>query len=529
MAASKRRRGTAIVEIVHGGERGVLVMSDGGDWMLPGGGADRPHETRFEAAIRELYEETGLRASAAVTLFDHDTSNAHRVCFIQATGTPTIRDPREASALGFCRADLSVTPIEVLPGTTINGKLTQGTRAILERFAAYRAERPTFFTSLARYHEPEAAPDNQEMRGRGGERSGAHDGAPEPVGASLAFQQLDSLTINTAGGTRTIAIYQGDLTAIPPAEAVDVLVVSALPNSYRPSSKSLIGALNRRGVSVEALAADKAEDFRPTLACWLSKPIATAGPAVQFKRILCFEPKERGKPAEVIGDVFQCLTSMSSTTPIQSVAMPILAGRGQGATNLEIVIPLLEAAAEWLANGLPIKTIKIVASSALTAAELRGAFSVFKRQFKAPAAPIVPPVPTYKYDLFISYCWANKDDVDFLVDELKQQRPGIRIFLDRLELKPGAAWQHQIFQALDECAKIVTVYSPDYLQSKICLFEYNAALVRHRDANETVLMPIFLRTVALPTFMKLTQYLDCRESDQAKLRDAATKILAEVP
>lgn len=526
MAAPKRRRGTAIVEIEHNGERGILVMSDGGDWMLPGGGADRPHETRFEAAIRELYEETGLRASAAVALFDEETSNAHRVCYIQASGKPTIRDPHESQALGLCRSDLSVVPIEVLPGAKYGPDLTQGTRKILKRFAAFRAERPTFFTSLARYQEPELHGRTLESDTRDVRRLGEREPTgPKPAGPLPDFRQLDSLTIKTPGGPGTLAIYQGDLTALPPDEAVDVLVVSALPNSYHPSPKSLIGALHRRGVSVEALATDKAEDFRPTLACWLSKPIAPVGPAVQFKRILCFEPQKEGKPADVIDDVFRCLVSMSSKTPIKSAAMPIIAGRSHGATNLEIVIPLLEAAAQWLAKGMPIETIKIVASSEVSAAELRGAFSMFKRQYKATVAS---SPATYKYDLFISYSWANQGDVDLLVTELRNQRPGIKIFLDRLVLKPGSAWQKDILEALDHCAKIVTVYSPQYLTSDICLDEYNIALLRHRRLKRKVLAPIYLHTCDLPTYMELVQYIDCREGDQAKLKAAAGKILEEL-
>ena len=520
MAPTKRRRGTAIVEIVHDGEHGILVTSDGDHWMLPGGGADGPHETRFEAAIRELYEETGLHATAAVTLFAHESSNQHRVCYLQATGTPAITDPGEVRALGLCRLDLSIRTITVAPGATVGPTLTAGSRAIIERFATYRAERPTFFAALARYQEPERDPDGRAKRGLQ-PRPAQEDSAS----AALTFQQLDSLTIITPGGPRTIAIYQGDLTAIPPEEAVDVLVVSALPNSYRPSPKSLIGALHRRGVSVEALATDKAEDFRPTLACWLSKPIKAADP-IQFRRILCFEPQHKGKPAEVIGDVFQCLVSMSITTPMNSVAMPILAGRVHEATNLEMVVPLLEAAAQWLAKDLPIKTIKIVASSVVSAAELRGAFSVFKHQYKP---PVIAPTTSYKYDLFISYCHANKEDVNFLVAELKRQRSGIRIFQDILVLKPGTVWQHEILEALDNCAKIVTCYTPQYLASPICLEEYGIALIRNRREHHKVLAPIYLRTCKLPTFMELTQYIDCCEGDEAKLRDAATKILAEVP
>lgn len=519
--APTRRRGTAIVEVEHQGLHGILVVGDGQHWLLPGGGADRPGETRLEAAVRELYEETGLRTLAALHLFDHETSNLHKVFYLRATGTLTIRDPHEIWALGLCREDFSIVPIVTLPDHTLPADLTTGTKAILARWQQYRTERMAFFQSLQRYEYPEHGAEG--ARRGPTERHSAHRGSP--VAPPEVFERLDSLTIQQGSTPRTITIYRGDLSAIPPEEAVDILVVSARPDGYHPSRNSLIGALHRRGVSVEALAADKAEDFRPTLACWLSKPIEGGSPAPQFKRILCFEPKQKGAPAEVIGDIFQCLTSMSSTTPMRSVALSILGSGSQGVSTVEMIAPLFEAATHWFAQGLPIETIKIVAYSEISAAELRGAFNILKRQYRPPAPA---PVSPYKYDLFISYCWANKDDVDFLVAELKQQRPGVRIFLDRLELKPGAAWQHEIFSALDECAKIVAVYSPDYLQSKICLFEYNAALVRHRDSNNGVLMPIFLRTVMLPTFMKLTQYIDCRESNRDLLRTAAASILARL-
>ncbi len=90
-----RRRGTAIVDTPNG----ILVVSlDGINFTLPGGGA-KPKESRRDAAIRELMEETGMKAVGLTHLFEffggiHEGPrggsfrNAHEVFVVTATGTP---------------------------------------------------------------------------------------------------------------------------------------------------------------------------------------------------------------------------------------------------------------------------------------------------------------------------------------------------------------------------------------------------------------------------------------------------------
>ena len=272
------------------------------------------------------------------------------------------------------------------------------------------------------------------------------------------MELLDKLTVRQGTENRYIELYFGDLATMPSEQAVDVLVVSAFPDDYTPTPRSLIGSLYQKGVSVAELAAEKAVDLRDTFSCWVSDEITAPDPGIQFKRVLCFEPLTRGNPPEVVGDVFQSLMPfVDGDPPIASIAMPLVASGDQDVPLLDMLEPLLDAAVHWLAFGLSVERLKIVEHSNLKAAELKGAFSVLKKKYQD---TVFVPNPSFAYDLFISYSHQNIDEVAFLIEELQRQCPGIRIFLDRKDLNVGMAWQQEIFEALDDCRKVVSLYSP---------------------------------------------------------------------
>ncbi len=372
------------------------------------------------------------------------------------------------------------------------------------------------------------------------------------------MQLLEKLEIeDKQGSLHHIELYMGDLTAMDARHAVDLLVVSAAPNNYEPVKNTLVAALLKSGISLKDLAQYKAVDLRQQFSCWLSADVNH--PDARFRKIFCFEPWQRGEPAEVVSDIFQGLMPFLYSEQISTLAMPLVATGNQKVKPGLMINRLLQAATHWLEMGMPLNTLKIVEIDAVKAKELKEAFELFKNKYlsarkmgikhwtpftepsseRQPAAGSAPvestalfpgmeplsPLETHTYDVFISYSRRNAADIEFFARELQAQSPGISIFLDRKELNVGSAWQQELYEALDDCRKVVTFYSPDYLASKVCKEEFNIALFRHRECKDGVLVPIYLQTAKLPTYMQLIQYIDCRENRQHKLKEAAGAVL----
>jgi hypothetical protein len=383
------------------------------------------------------------------------------------------------------------------------------------------------------------------------------------------MELLDTLTVAHASGPRHIRLYRGDLAAIPPAEAVDLLVISASPGDYVPTPRSLIGALDRRGISVRRLAEEKEADLRDAFSSWVSKDLSARHPDAGFRRILCFEPPARGRAAEVVGDIFRALMPIAlGDHPVRSVALPLVATGDRRQDPAAMLEALLHAAVHWLERGLPVEVIKIVVFSAEDATAVA---PVFARAKAARAKPLPRPVPTRRYteisrgriekegedafgvfrgtvrelappqaepaappaaeeptyDCFVSYAREDEKEVEALVRTLKEVSPEMRIFLDKLEIQPGESWQAQLDEALEGCRKVIAVYSPSYLQSKVCIEEFNMARLRHRESDAGVLVPIYLRSVEkLPLYMRSLNYVDCREGDAARIVEACRSTVA---
>ena len=332
---------------------------------------------------------------------------------------------------------------------------------------------------------------------------------------------LGAIEIGTPSGVARIELHRGDLTQTTLEDAVDVLVISSFPNDYTPTPSSLIGALHRKGISVEALARSKYLDLRQAFSCWLSTEIAPDIAGINFKRILCFEPlyKEGVDAPEAIGDIFRALAPFIGADPhVSSVAMPLPATGNQMYTVAEILPPLLKSAVEWLKIGLPLRTVKIYVRDhqAAAAQQILEAMSA-ELQCRPELKPAVR-----SYDAFISYAHTDREAAIAITGHLESA--GLRVFVDELHLDTGVAWQQEIFRVLDQAHAIIALYSPDYVKSKVCQEEFNIAWARKRKDADMFVYPIYWRSSELPTYMELLNFADCRECRTERLEQACVTL-----
>ncbi|CAN5469764.1 hypothetical protein BH11BAC3_BH11BAC3_27780 [soil metagenome] len=393
---------------------------------------------------------------------------------------------------------------------------------------------------------------------------------------------LSQLNVSRTGEPDAlIQLLQGDLSEIPPEHTSDILVISAFPGSYHPVKGTLIGALDKRGLSVEQLSKHKDADLREQLSCWLSKPLSKEDQAkFNFRRIICFEPGVKIKESnDVVCNIFRCINTFAFDEKNNVIAMPMVASGNQRASARDMLPALMEAAQFWLQNGLPLQCIKLViykeeeiqlsvdifenfkqspdqsfydnldisskgtredmvgdAPESIESIEDLNPPAAFSPPVSPPSSGANPPPPapvsaeviSDQYDYFISYAHTHAALVNEFVDQLKQKSNDVKIFYDRDSIPPGGLWIKQLSAAIQKAKRVLVFLSPDYDNSMVCWDEFQCAKLMEYNRKKQIIQTIYLynyKDVELPPIMGIYSYIDCREGDSVKLNSCIDKLL----
>lgn len=388
------------------------------------------------------------------------------------------------------------------------------------------------------------------------------------------MQLLSQITIPTGKKDAVIQLLIGDLSAIPKEHAVDILVVSAFPNNYIALKGSLFLALQNRGLSVQALAANKQMDLIAHLGCWLSAPLsAEQKNKFNFKKILCFEPQYHStEPQTIVGNIFRCINTFAFDEDNDEIAMPVLATGYQKVPIEKMLPPLLENAIFWLQNGLPLKCIKLVlyrqeqadaalpifeqAKQALVKTPQQEIKNINEHPRRPPeipypafepekvyvprnaehhnesTAPVQPEVlqphspPAPAYDLFISYSHKQTEAVQEFVKAIREKKDALNIFYDRNSIPAGGMWIREISEAIQNSKSVLCILSPEYSKSDVCWDEFQCAKVMELRTKKSIIKTInFIKDEDMPPMFAIYSYIDCTEADVQKLKSSVDRFL----
>jgi len=339
--------------------------------------------------------------------------------------------------------------------------------------------------------------------------------------------ELDSITVtDDSQRKRTISFWLGNPADIVPDDPVDMIIVSAFRNDYTPTKWSIIGALDRKGLSVADLAKDKAVDLRDTTGFWLSRRLPTDRRPVAVDRILCFEPQFLGDhPADVVGTLFRGLFPFIPEGQDTKVAMAVIATGAMGEQPERMLRALVSAASTWMRRGLPIRELRIMEQNPKRASALAPVFA----ELKASPASAGSHAKSGEYELFLSFANEDAGAVDIVRQSLSSKYSDLQLFDYRHSIEPGKIWQDAIDGAIQCCRKMVAFLTPSYFNSVECKEEINLARLRNKREDGSFLFPLYVSSLGneaeLPLWLQNVNYIDCRETNTSKLAAAAERLV----
>ena len=115
--------------------------------------------------------------------------------------------------------------------------------------------------------------------------------------------------------------------------------------------------------------------------------------------------------------------------------------------------------------------------------------------------------------VFISYSSKNKDWVkNWLLPKIESQ--GIQTRVDFRDFEIGTPSMINMERAVDECAKTILVFTPEWLGSEWTQFESLMLMLQDPIGARKKILPLMLDDCKLPSHLGIFTYADFREKDE---------------
>jgi len=340
-------RATALVELCIDGTQGVLVHGDRHNhWMLPGGRrntyANGQREPLLAAAVRELFEETGLIADSGFFWLRHKgTSNQHTVYVLHTSGAPAIVDPHEAPVLGLCLPDLSITIIA--SDASFHSSSTQlfsSSHHIIQTYYQHKAEHPQ------RFQSPLSDPSE-------GDPSKA-ESASSPPATTKSSHGPCKRQVEVAIGTARLELCEGSIVR----QDLDAIVNAA--NTHLANGGGVCGIIHDKAGEHDLQAACRKIGGCPTGEARLTPGFKLAARSIIHAVGPRYGSHSHAEAEWLLASAYTASLRLARENGIQSVAFPSLS-TGIYGYPIEKAAPVaLRAVADYLQRRPEIRHVRFV-------------------------------------------------------------------------------------------------------------------------------------------------------------------------
>ncbi|XP_048256624.1 uncharacterized protein LOC125382163 isoform X2 [Haliotis rufescens] len=139
--------------------------------------------------------------------------------------------------------------------------------------------------------------------------------------------------------------------------------------------------------------------------------------------------------------------------------------------------------------------------------------------------PPVPPDPVLtgiapplsegkKYHVFFSYELADRDWVDMVRQKLEAPEFGFRCSVHERDFHGGKRVIENITEHIRISEKTVMVLTPDFTQSRWCMFEVEQGMVLSLEERQLLVIPVLVKDCPIPDSIKTLTYIDASSGNE---------------